>query len=95
MSPAMALDEPTLSSIEVVVDQLLASGTPLVPELKRRFPGLMFVRCEARDMAENPYRSHDRYRLYLLDRSDHCIRVTHTPERADGVIIAELGATHV
>lgn len=89
MNPAMALDEPTLSSIEVVVDQLLAKGEPLVPELKRRFPGLMFVRCDARDMSEKPYRCHDRYRLFLIDRSEHCIRVTNQPDHAGGVIVAE------
>jgi hypothetical protein len=91
----MAIDDPTISSIEVVVDQLLANGTPLVPELRRRFPGLMFVRCESRDMAEQPYRTHERYGLYLLDRSDHCIQVTHDPARADGVIVAEHGVAHV
>lgn len=88
MSTAL-LDEPTLSSIEVVIDQLMTAGQALVPELKRRFPGVMFVRCSARDMAESPYRTHERYRLYLLDRSDHCIRVTNEPGRADGIIVAQ------
>jgi hypothetical protein len=89
MSAAALLDEPTLSSIEVVINQLMNDGQPLVPELKRRFPGLMFVRCSTRDMAETPFRCHDRYRLYLLDRRDHCIRVTDEPAFAGGVIVAQ------
>lgn len=90
----MAFNTEQLDAIDTAVGQFISRGEPLVPALRAQFPGVMFVRCSARDMSEQPYRNHERYQLHLLDRREHCIQVTQQPEDADGVIIAEYGAYH-
>ena len=86
----MSLTEPQINSIEVSIKALMATGNPLVPGLRSMFPGITFVRCNAQDMEGTPYRTSNKYQLFLLDRSETCIRLTDQLECADGVIIAEL-----
>lgn len=87
----MALTDPQISAIENSIKALRATGNPLMPGLRSMFPDISFVRCDASDMTEgSPYRSGEHYRLYLIDRSDICIKLTDQLEVADGVIIAEL-----
>jgi len=90
----MGFNAEQLDAIDQAVTHLIVRGDPLVPSLREQFPGVMFVRCSARDMSEQPYRNHERYQLHLLDRREHCVQVTLQPENADGVIIAEYGANH-
>lgn len=82
------LSDTQLSSIETAITELLARGDDLVPGLRRQFPQMMFVCCDAKEMLEQPYRSHEQYLLYLLDRSAHCVRVTEQLKQADGIVIA-------
>ncbi len=84
----MPLNETQLSAIESSVAHLLASGEPLVAELRRKFPEVAFVRCPQEDMEGSPYRSGEGFQLYLINRSAVCISVTDNPEQADGVVIA-------
>lgn len=86
----MALSESQISEIESSIKALRATGNPLMPGLRSMFPDISFVRCDAGDMEGSPYRSGEHYQLYLLDRSDVCIKLTDQLESADGVIIAEL-----
>ncbi len=84
----MPLNATQLSAIESSVAILLASGAPLVAELRRKFPEVTFVRCPQEDMEGTPYLSGDGYQLYLINRSEVCISVTDSPQQADGVVIA-------
>lgn len=86
----MSLNESQLNSIEVSIKALLATNNPLLPGLRSMFPGVTFVRCSAQDMDVPPFRSGNKYQLYLLDRSEPCIKLTDCLDRADGVIVAEL-----
>ena len=86
----MPLTETQINSIEVSIKALMATGNPLVPGLRAMFPGITFIRCSAHDMDSTPYRTNNKFQLFLLDRSEVCIRLTDQPEFADGVIIAEL-----
>jgi hypothetical protein len=84
------MSESQINSIEASIKALQAMGNPLVPDLRKLFPDITFVRCSAQDMDGTPYRTSNKYQLYLLDRSEVCIRLTDQLECADGVIVAEV-----
>ncbi|HMC13865.1 MAG TPA: hypothetical protein VKG67_05945 [Gallionellaceae bacterium] len=86
----MSMNESQITSIEASIKALMATGNPLMPGLRNLFPNITFVRCSARDMEATPYRISNKFQLYLLDRSEVCIRLTDRLESADGVIVAEL-----
>lgn len=86
----MSMTEDQIDAIDKSVAQLQAANRPLIAGLRELFPGVVFVRCPAGDMEGLPFRSGDRHRLYLLDRSEMCIRLTDELATADGVVIAEL-----
>jgi hypothetical protein len=86
----MALNEAQISAIEASIAGLHAAGDPLISGLRRQFPDIVFVRCDAQDMDSAPYRSSEHYKLYLFDRSEICIRLTDQLDAADGVIVAEM-----
>lgn len=86
----MAMTEEQIDAIDESVVQLQADNRPLIAGLRELFPGTVFVRCPASDVEGQPFRSGDHHRLYLLDRSEMCIRLTDELETADGVVIAEL-----
>lgn len=87
----MPITEDQIDAIDKTVAQLQADKRPLIAGLRELFPDIVFVRCPAEDVAEGqPFRSGNRHRLYLLDRSEMCIRLTDELDTADGVVIAEL-----
>ena len=86
----MSLNESQITSIETSIKALQAIGDPLTPGLRKLFPDITFVRCSATDMDAPPFRTSDKYQLYLMDRSEACIRLTDRLESADGVIVAEV-----
>ncbi|MBI3901962.1 MAG: hypothetical protein HY306_03325 [Nitrosomonadales bacterium] len=86
----MSMNEAQIISIEASIKALMATGNPLVPGLRSMFPDITFVRCSAGDMDGQPYRTSNRYQLYLMDRSEVCIKLTNRLESADGVIVAEV-----
>lgn len=86
----MSLDESQIVLIEASIKALMATGNPLVPGLRNMFPAITFVRCSAQDMDATPFRSSSKYQLYLMDRSEACIKLTDKLEYADGVIVAEV-----
>jgi len=86
----MSLSESKIISIEASIKALMATGNPLVPGLRNMFPDITFVRCSASDMDAPPFRISNRYQLYLMNRSETCIKLTDQLEQADGVIVAEV-----
>lgn len=86
----MSMNESQIISIEASIKALQATGNPLVPGLRNMFPDITFVRCSAGDMDAPPFRISNKYQLYLLDRSEACIKLTDQLESADGVIVAEV-----
>ncbi|MGY4234073.1 hypothetical protein ACVWZ4_001326 [Bradyrhizobium sp. USDA 4472] len=58
-------------------------------ELRRRFPQLAFVRCDASDLSDVPFRQAPRFDLHLLDGSNHCAQITGEPTRASGIVLAK------
>jgi hypothetical protein len=87
----MALAAEDLTEIEKVLGAVETDANP-VAELRQRFPQLSWIRCDASDMVEPPYRAGARFDIHLLDRSDHCVQVTADLARATGIILADRGA---
>lgn len=85
----MALDENELIELERAITA--AGRASPFTELRRRFPHLTLVRCDATDITEPPFRSFPYFDLHLIDRSDHCVQITADPARAIGVILAARG----
>lgn len=84
----MSIAPSTLNEIAQTLTQFdLLSHNP-VAILKGCFPGLTILRCALADMSEPPYRALEHFNLYLLDGREHCVELTHDPERATGVLIA-------
>lgn len=62
---------------------------PSLPALRRAFPKLVFVRCDASDMAgSKPFRVTPTADVYLVDGGGHCVAVTPDLAAATGVLIA-------
>ncbi|MBW7962564.1 hypothetical protein [Bradyrhizobium sp. BR 10261] len=85
-----------LAAIELAaIEQMLKSpnATPQAYlELRQKFPHLAWIRCDASDVTETPYRSFDLFDLHLLDGSDHCAAITDDPARATGIVLAKRAA---
>ncbi|RXG95182.1 DUF6129 family protein [Bradyrhizobium zhanjiangense] len=84
----MALTTDELIEIE---RRLAADGAETSPfvELRRRFPQLAWVCCDASDVADRPFRQFPRFDLHLIDGSDHCVQITADPMRATGIVLAK------
>ena len=84
----MALAAGELAEIE----QMLASSE-VAPQaysaLRQKFPHLAWIRCDASDVTETPFRSFPEFDLHLLDSADHCAQITADPERATGIVLAK------
>jgi hypothetical protein len=53
-----------------------------------RFPNLAWMRCDASDVIETPFRSYGGIDLHLIDGSDHCVKITSDPSQATGIVLA-------
>ena len=84
-----------LAAIELAeIEQVLASSDAAPQaylELRQKFPHLAWIRCDASDVTETPYRSFGAFDLHLLDGTDHCASITDDPERATGIVLAKRG----
>jgi len=85
----VALSTQDLAQIEALLTPRGGDAQAL-SELRRKLPGLSFTRCDLSDLgAEQPFREYPRFSLYLVDRVDHCWRITLDPARATGVVVAQ------
>jgi hypothetical protein len=85
----MAITDSELKQIEALLAATPADAG-LAAVFRQRFPGLSLTRCAASDMSgEQPYRCTAGFDLHLVDRSDHCWRLTAEPARATGIVLAQ------
>ncbi|WFU71578.1 hypothetical protein [Bradyrhizobium sp. CB2312] len=84
----MALTAEEVIEIERLLAAEGAEKGPFV-ELRRRFPQLAWVRCDASDVADQPFRQFPRFDLHLIDGSDHRVQITADPTRATGIVLAK------
>lgn len=60
-------------------------------DLRVAFPDLHFTFCVDDDViADKPASELPGFNLYLVDSSNHCLRLTTDPEAASGLVVAEL-----
>ena len=60
-------------------------------ELRAAFPDMHFTFCSDDDViSDNPAASYERFNLYLVDSSQHCLSLTLDPESASGLVVAEV-----
>jgi hypothetical protein len=83
----MALAAGELAEIEQALTASDASRA--YPALRQKFPHLAWIRCDASDVTEAPYRSFGEFDLHLLDSTDHCAEITDDPARATGIVLAK------
>jgi hypothetical protein len=86
-APNMAIGSEELQEIDRSLSGD-ATGASVVAALRQRFPQLSWTLCDATDVTEAPFRSYPRFDLHLLDRADHCVRITTEPEKATGLVVA-------
>lgn len=61
--------------------------------LRAAFPDLHFTFCMDDDVLfDGPALAGSGFNLYLVDSSDHCLRLTGDMQTATGVVVAELEA---
>jgi hypothetical protein len=83
----MSLAAEELAEIEKVLARPDAASLAYVA-LRQQFPHLAWIRCDASDVTETPFRSFEDFDLHLLDKTDHCARITADPARAGGIVLA-------
>jgi hypothetical protein len=81
----MGIDEAVLNDIEATV---AAAQTPAVlAELRQKYPRMAWLRCDASDVAETPWKTVGLFDLHLVG-GDHCPQVVPDPSQATGFILA-------
>jgi hypothetical protein len=88
----MALAAGELAEIEKMLASPDAASQTWVT-LRQKFPHLAFIRCDASDVTETPFRNFPSFDLHLLDSADHCSQITADPARATGIVLAKRAAT--
>lgn len=74
------------------IEQALAApdaASSAYAALRRKFPHLAWIRCDASDVTETPFRSIGEFDLHLLNSADHCAQITDDPARATGIVLAK------
>lgn len=84
----MALAAAELAEIEQVLTTSDAAAQAYL-ELRRKFTHLAWIRCDASDVMETPFRSFGAFDLHLFDSADHCAQITDDPARATGIVLAK------
>jgi len=74
----------------VRLEHLLRSRPmPSLAVLRQEFPALVFVSCDAEDLADSPpFRRYPTADVFLMDGRHHCLCVTHTLAEATGLLVA-------
>ena len=77
------------------ISELVTSGSVLesgsVEPLRSEFPDVHFTYCMDDDVfAGLPVVEQERFNLYLVDSSNHCLSLTQDKEIATGIVVAEV-----
>lgn len=85
----MALTQQAIDDIKTLLATGTA-GTELVLGLRKILPGMSVTLCNASDVdSETPVLETSGTAIYLIDTSEHCVRLTTLAEAATGLIVAE------
>ncbi len=82
-----------------VLDEILAfvnaegGETDVIAKLRERWPDMHFTHCLEDELClEEPVREGETANVYVVDGSEHCMKITKDPDAATGILIAELDA---
>jgi len=82
-----------------VLDEILVfvnaqgGSADVVPKLREQWASIHFTHCLEDELClEKPVREGDTANVYVVDGSEHCMKITSDPDFATGVLIAELSA---
>jgi hypothetical protein len=80
----------TLDNIAKVVATFADLNDEAMAALKSRWPSLRFTFCNDDDMPARmpPVLQGERFNLYLVSGSEHCLSLTVDPLQAIGVVVA-------
>ena len=81
----MGIDEAVLKDIEAMV--AAAQSPAVLAELRQKYPRLAWLRCDAADVDQSPYKTAGLFDLHLVG-GDHCPEVVPDPAQATGFILA-------
>ncbi|MDE1147279.1 MAG: hypothetical protein PW843_11775 [Azospirillaceae bacterium] len=82
----MVVSAEDLGVIDGVMAAPAAEGAFAI--LRQQLPHLAWTRCDATDVAEEPFRRYPAFDVHLLDGGGHCVRLTAEPANATGVLLA-------
>ena len=85
-----------MSADELVrIDAMLANPQaelPATADFRRAFPGLSLTHCDDSDLGGEPaFREYPKFKLYLVDGTNHCWQITHDLSRATGLVVTRTG----
>ena len=85
----MAVDDAQLAAIAAAINDPAAPD--LAARLRAAFPALTFTVCADDDVIRaRPVVERERFNLYLVDGSSHCMSLTSDAAVASGVVVAEV-----
>ena len=82
----------TLDRIASAASTLSTLNAEALVTLKQTWPDLRFTYCNDDDMPARlpPALKHEKFNLYLIGSSEHCLSLTDDPLQAIGVVLAEV-----
>jgi hypothetical protein len=82
----------TLESIANATAQQSELNEATLAALKKTWPDLRFTLCNDDDMPArlSPALKREKFNLYLVNGSEHCLSLTDDPLQAIGVVLAEV-----
>jgi hypothetical protein len=85
----MALTSEALDTLRAILESE-APAAERYAGVRQNFPAISLTRCDASDMdAETPALETAEFAVYLIDTSEHCVRLTLDPAAATGLIVAQ------
>ncbi len=86
------LTSDTLQQIASTAASIGTLNEAALESLKKIWPDLRFTFCSDDDMPARlpPALRNDRFNLYLVGGGEHCLSLTVDPERAIGVVLAQV-----
>ena len=84
------IEDKALDDIMAMADEL-GGEADCIKAMREKWPGLHFTHCFEDELClEEPVREGEKANVYVVDGSEHCLKITKYPESATGILIAEL-----
>ena len=80
-------------AVETIKTQLSKNGVDesTITKLREKWPDIYFTYCSDDDIhTGKPVEEAEKFNIYLVDSSDHCLCLTNDLDSATGLVIAEI-----